>query len=173
MSNPTAQVRPPPVAAGGCEIINVPNALAKKVGVQFKLQAATSLTQGEAALNKLASNFGDWLEQEVAGLEQARAALKDLGLTSSVATDLSTRSLDLKGLGGTYNHPLVTRIGGCLFRLLDEAPHSSIPAALIDAHVDAVRAIVRHQIRDPAHPVGQALVAELEQRVRALTTKTA
>ena len=50
MSNPTAQVRPPPVAAGGCEIINVPNALAKKVGVQFKLQAATSLTSRTSAL---------------------------------------------------------------------------------------------------------------------------
>ena len=41
-----------------------------------------------------------------------------------------------------------------------------MPLSLIDAHVDAARAIVRTGIRDAAHPVGLALVGELESRVR-------
>jgi hypothetical protein len=172
MSNTDLKTPTPPTAAGSCEIIHVPNTLAKKVGPNFKLSGAASIAKAEGALKALASNFGDWLEQEIASLEQIRSTLKQAGMTAEVASLLSIRALDLKGLGATYNHPLVTRIGGSLFKLLDETRASDVPMTLIDAHVDAVRAIVRNQIRDAAHPVGQALVSELEQRVRETAAKT-
>jgi hypothetical protein len=161
------------VPAGGCEIIKVPNTLALKVGPNFKLSGAASIAKAEKAMQALASNFGEWLEQEVAALEQVRSTLKQDGLTEEVAKLLSVRALDLKGLGTTYEHPLVTRIGASLFKLLDETKAADVPMTLIDAHVDAVRAIVRNQIRDSAHPLGQALVTELEKRVRELAAKTA
>ena len=41
------------------------------------------------------------------------------------------------------------------------------PASEIDAHIDAIRAIVRDNIRDSDHPVGKALANELEARVSA------
>ena len=158
---------------GGCEIIQVPNTLARKVGPNFKLSGASSILKAEQALKSLASNFGEWLENEITALEQVRGTLKQAGLTKEVADQLSIRALDLKGLGTTYEHPLVSRIGACLFRLLDETRPADVPLALIDAHVDAVRAIVRNQIRDAAHPVGEALISELEKRVRELAVKTA
>jgi hypothetical protein len=159
-------------AAGDCEIIHVPNTLARKVGPNFKQSGAASIANAEKAMAKLSSNFGEWLEQEIAQLEQVRATLKQCGMTPEVAQRLSVRALDLKGLGTTYQHPLVTRIGGSLFKLLDETAPDAVPMTLIDAHVDAVRAIVRNQIRDASHPVGQALVNELESRVRELASKS-
>ena len=172
MQNSNAGVARTPLA-GGCEIIQVPNTLASKVGPNFKASGASSVLKAEQALKVLASNFGEWLEQEIAQLEAVRATLKQSGLTKEVADLLSVRALDLKGLGTTYQHPLVTRIGGSLFKLLDETRPSDVPMTLIDAHVDAVRAIVRNQIRDAAHPVGEALVSVLEKRVRELAAKVA
>jgi hypothetical protein len=162
MSNTPARA----LAEGQCEIIEVPNRLAAKVGPNFRLNAAASVAKAEQAMKALASNFGDWLEEEIVALEQVRASLKQDGLTADVATKLSVRALDLKGLGATYEQPLVARIGASLFELLDDAEPTQVPLSLIDAHVDAARAIVRTGIRDAAHPVGLALVGELESRVR-------
>jgi hypothetical protein len=168
MSNTAAQ---PELAPGQCQIINVPNKLAAKVGPNFKLSGAASIAKAEQAMKALASNFGEWLEQEIVALETVRATLKQAGLTPEVAQLLAVRALDLKGLGTTYEHPLITRIGGSLFKLLDEVQPAHVPMNLVDAHVDAVRAIVRNQIRDAGHPVGMALISELELRVRELIAK--
>ncbi len=165
MSNTAAQ---PELAPGQCQIISLPNKLAAKVGPNFKMSGAASIARAEQAMKALASNFGEWLEQEIVALEKVRASIKQGGLNAEAANLLSVRALDLKGLGTTYEHPLVTRIGGSLFKLLDEVQPVHVPMNLIDAHVDAVRAIVRNQIRDAAHPVGMALVGELELRVREL-----
>jgi hypothetical protein len=161
MSNSSARV----LAEGQCEIIEVPNRLAAKVGPNFRMNAAASVAKAEKAMKALASNFGDWLEDEIVALEKVRASLKQDGLTAEVANQLSVRALDLKGLGATYEQPLVARIGASLFKLLDESEPAAVPLSLIDAHVDAARAIVRTGIRDAAHPVGLALVGELESRV--------
>jgi hypothetical protein len=37
---------------------------------------------------------------------------------------------------------------------------------LIDAHIDAIKAAVRDDIKDEDHPVGKVLVQELESRVK-------
>jgi hypothetical protein len=62
----------------------------------------------------------------------------------------------------------VGRISGSLCRLLDEPEkRPGAPLQLIDAHVDAIRACVRDEIRDENHPIGGALAAELEARTGA------
>ena len=152
------------ISPGECEIINIPNVLARKVGPGFKVADALAVARAEGALKKLSANFGDWLEDEVHGLEQARLRTRLTGLTEAALTELKTRALDLKGLGATYERPLVARIGGSLFKLLD-VMGGTASLKLVDAHVDAARAIVRNKIQDEGHPVGKVLVSELERQV--------
>ena len=45
----------------------------------------------------------------------------------------------------------------------DQRP--SLPRTLVDAHIDAIRAIVRDEIRDPQHPIGTRLASALEASV--------
>ena len=76
------------------------------------------------------------------------------------------RAHDMKGLGGTYGFPLITRVAASLCRMTDrDEVRMKAPLFLIDAHIDAIKAIVRDQIRDEEHPVGTALAAELERKV--------
>ena len=49
--------------------------------------------------------------------------------------------------------------------LEDPAARTAAPVFLVDAHIGAIKAAVRDEIRDADHPVGKALVGELEGRV--------
>lgn len=151
---------------GSVEMIQVPNTLRIKVGTRFGGVDASAVARAEAALQSLAGQFSQWLQDEIDKLEAARSAIRTLGLTAATADRLYLHAHDLKGLGTTYEFPLVTRIAGSLCKLMDEpAARTAIPVFLLDAHIDAIRAVVRDGIRDTNHPVGCILAAELEDRV--------
>ena len=81
--------------------------------------------------------------------------------------NLDLRAHDLKGLGTTYGYQLITRIAGSLCRLIDDKDKRvQAPLDLVDAHIDAIKAAVRDEIKSDEHPVGRILVEELERRVK-------
>ena len=60
----------------------------------------------------------------------------------------------------------MTRIAGSLCKMLDDAERRmSAPLPILDAHIDAIRAVVRDQIKTDEHPTGRDLAETLEQRV--------
>jgi hypothetical protein len=128
---------------------------------------ASAIAKAEAALKSLSGNFSQWLNDEVSKLDAARAEVRAQGVTADTMESLYLRAHDLKGLGATYGYPIVTRIGALLCRLIDDkGKRLDAPMALIDAHIDAIKAAVRDSITTEDHPVGQMLVRELESRVR-------
>lgn len=149
-------------------VIQVPNTLRAKVGGAFGAIDPSAIAKAEAAMKALSANFAQWLDDEVVKLEDARARLRTEGLTPETSENLYLRAHDLKGLGGTYEFPLVTRIAGSLCTLIETPARMAATALpLIDAHVDAIRAVVRDKIKTDDHPVGLALVTALERQVGA------
>ena len=147
-------------------VIPVPNNLKTKMGGLAALDAS-AIAKAEAAMQALSANFGQWLNDEVAKLEASRANIKSNGLTKETAEALYFRAHDLKGLGTTYEFPLVTKLAGSLCKLIDDpARRDKAPMVLVDAHIDAIKAMVRDGIRDPEHPVGRVLTTELETKVK-------
>ena len=148
-------------------VINVPQNLRAKVGGTAALDAA-AVAKAEEALKALSANFDQWLQDEVTKLENARAGVKQHGLNAQTAETLYFRAHDLKGLGATYEFPLVTKLAASLCKLIDDDDKRlNAPLLLVDAHIDAIKAVVRDGIRDPEHPVGRVLAGELEKQVRA------
>jgi hypothetical protein len=170
MSNPapTRAFAPAPAApqASGSEMIQVPNTLRLRVGNRFGGLNAGAVAKAEAALKSLSSQFIQWLKDELTKLEAARAAIHDQGLTKETADKLYTHAHDLKGLGATYEFPIVTRMAGSLCKLLD-TPEARLkaPMKLVDGHIDAIKAAVRDDIRDDQNPMGRILAEELERQV--------
>ena len=90
-------------------------------------------------------------------------------MTVEAMESLYLRAHDLKGLGTTYGYQLITRIAASLCRLMDDKEKRAVaPMALVDAHIDAIKAAVRDDIKADDHPVGRVLVEELERRVKAV-----
>jgi chemotaxis protein histidine kinase CheA len=143
-----------------------PHLLKARLGQKSSLFNADALAKAEAALKALSSNFTQWMSDEIAKLDAARAKITELGFNQDTADQLYAHVHDLKGLGATYEFPLVTRVAASLCVLMSERTRRpSLPLSLIDAHIEAVRAIVRDDIRDPQHPVGDRLAAALEASV--------
>ncbi|NSX33332.1 Hpt domain-containing protein [Brevundimonas vesicularis] len=152
MSNP-AQITPPT------------NSLRLKVGGGFGINA-DAIARAEEALKAMSAQFGQWLNDEIVKLDNAQADIREQGYTPVTAEALYFRAHDLKGLGTTYEYPLVTRIAGSLCKMLDDADRRmTAPIAILDAHIDAIRAVVRDQIKTDEHPTGRALAETLEARV--------
>ncbi|WP_292036902.1 MULTISPECIES: Hpt domain-containing protein [unclassified Brevundimonas] len=152
MSNPPQVIRPP-------------NPLRAKVG-GFGGIDADAIAKAEAALKAMSAQFGQWLQDEITKLDQAQADIRTRGYTPETAEALYFRAHDLKGLGATYQYPLVTRIAGSLCRMMDDADRRmAAPLAILDAHIDAIRAVVRDEIQTDEHPVGRELAETLEARV--------
>ena len=149
------------------QMIQVPNTLRLKVGGRLGAIDPAAIAKAEAALKSLSGNFAEWLADEGSKLEAARQRVRAEGLTPEAAENLYLRAHDLKGLGATYEYPLVTRIAGSLCKLIDDPDkRAEAPLFLVDAHIDAVKAAVKGGIQTDSDPVGHALVTELEQRVQ-------
>jgi len=148
------------------QVINQPNSLKLKLGGRFGGIDMAAIAKAEAALASLSGNFAQWMQEELQKLEAARQAIRVDGMTTQSAEGLYYRAHDLKGLGATYDFPLITRIAASLCRLIDDPEtREAAPMFLVDGHIDAIRAAVRDEIRTDTHPVGKVLIAELERRV--------
>jgi len=147
------------------QVIRPPNPLRAKVG-GFGGIDADAIAKAEAALKAMSAQFGQWLQDEVTKLDQAQSDIRAKGYTPETAEALYFRAHDLKGLGATYQYPLVTRIAGSLCRMMDDPDRRmAAPLAILDAHIDAIRAVVRDEIQTDEHPVGRELAETLEARV--------
>lgn len=154
------------------QVINAPNTLKLRLGGgKFGGIDAAAIAKAEAALASLSGNFSEWMQDELTKLDAARQAIRVTGLNAETAEGLYFRAHDLKGLGATYEFPLVTRIAASLCKLIDDPDtRQSAPMFLVDAHIDAIRAAVRDNIKTDTHPVGKILITELERRVAAIAT---
>jgi HPt (histidine-containing phosphotransfer) domain-containing protein len=122
------------------------------------------IARAEAALLELSSEFAAWMRSECERLEAARLDVKRRGMTEETHEVLFRAAHDVKGEAATFGFPAAAGVAESLCRLLEHTPEiARIPVALIDQHVDAVRAITREYARpDLAHLAG-ALTLRLRE----------
>jgi HPt (histidine-containing phosphotransfer) domain-containing protein len=120
------------------------------------------VARAEAALAELSSEFGGWMDSECTRLEAARQDVKHSGFTQKTHETLFRAAHDIKGEASTFGFPAVAGIANSLCRLVEHTPEMQrIPLALIDQHVDAVRAVVREYARPDLLDIATALTRRL------------
>ena len=147
------------------EMTTPPNLLQIKIGGPISGGDLHLIQKAEEALKDLSGNFQNWLEEEVEKLETAAAAVREHGLKGDEGEQLFIRAHDLRGLGSTYDFPIITRLAGSLTKMIDiPEKRQEAPRALALAHVDAIRAALSQNIRDIDDNIAAALATELETR---------
>ncbi|WP_417471202.1 Hpt domain-containing protein [Maricaulis sp.] len=145
------------------EMIAAPNMLQIKVGGPIGAADLHLIEKAENALNDMRSDFALWLEDEVVKLEESAAIVRKAGLKGQEGEDLFIRAHDLRGLGSTYEFPIITRLASSMTKIIDMPEKRQVaPVALVLAHVNAIRAALVQNIRDTSDPVAAELADELE-----------
>jgi hypothetical protein len=147
------------------EIFMPPNILKAKVGGVGVGLDMGAVKRAEAAMENLKAEFHDWINDDVAKLVEARDGYKT-AQTEETQSRLYCTAHDLKGQALTFEHPFVARVASSLCKLLDG--HAANPMALINAHVETIRLLVKQNVKDKADPTTTALAMELEARVSEL-----
>jgi HPt (histidine-containing phosphotransfer) domain-containing protein len=145
------------------EVITPPNKLEGVAG--GALDGDDPVARAEAALAQLSSEFSDWMDDECEQLDRARRNVRQAGMAAQQREALFRAAHDIKGQAATLGFPLVAAVAESLCLLIDETNDPRrIPLALIDQHVDAVRAIIREHSR----PQAEAVASKLTRTLRAV-----
>jgi len=149
------------------EVINPPNPLRKALSTVKSMDPNDDpVARAEQALVQLSGEFSAWMEAECKRLDQARCAVKSKGFSKATREALFHAAHDIKGQAATFGYPWVAGSADSLCRLIEHTPETArIPLALVDQHVDAVRAIVR----ESARPEVLGIADELTKRLREVT----
>lgn len=151
------------------QMITPPNNLKAKVGPGKGVDAQT-LERAQALVNEMAGDF------ELRAADEADHILK---LAEIAETDASEERMvdifrighELKGQGGTFGYPLITKIGGSLCRYIElVGDDNPIDLEVIRAHALALRAVAGNKIAGDGGPVEKRVLGELE---RLLSIKVA
>jgi len=152
----------------GAEIIKAPNSLKKaKLGSgPAKLDQAL-LERAEAAVQKLEVNYSEWVKDD---LDEIEATLRKLiaaeGKDRDALKALYRVVFDTKGQGGSFGFPLLTQVAGSLAEFIcekNELDRFAIEVAA--AHVSAMRAVIKENVRDDGGQTGIELIEGLQALV--------
>lgn len=147
------------------EVITPPNKL-RSVLKPASPSDEDPVARAERAMADLAPEFSSWMEQEAERLDAARHHIREAGLNPKTRDALFHAAHDIKGEAATFGYPAVAAVAESLCRLIEHTPGMErIPLALVEQHVDAVRAIVRESEQADA----EATAATLIERLRAVT----
>jgi HPt (histidine-containing phosphotransfer) domain-containing protein len=147
------------------EVITPPHELRKAV-IHVEDADDDPVARAEAALAQLSTQFADWMHAECERLEAARQEVKRLGLSQKTSGELFRAAHDIKGEAATFGYAEAAAVAESLCRLLEHTPDMTrIPMALVEQHVDAVRAIAREHTRADL----AAVAGELTQQLRSVT----
>ena len=150
------------------EMIAAPNMLQIKIGGPIGAADLHLIEKADNALNDMRSDFALWLEDEVEKLEKSASIARKEGLKGSEGEELFIRAHDLRGLGSTYDFPIITRIASSMTKMIDMPEKRAVaPIGLVLAHVNAIRAALVQNIRDSSDPVAAELADQLELMAEA------
>jgi HPt (histidine-containing phosphotransfer) domain-containing protein len=143
------------------EVITPPHELRKAVAPATDPND-DPIARAEAALAELSSEFATWMQSECERLQAARQDVVREGFTEKTQATLFRAAHDIKGEAATFGYAAVAGVADSLCRLIEHTPDMThIPIALVERHVDAVRAVVRENARPDHADIAQALTLRL------------
>jgi hypothetical protein len=159
---PGALAAPAPI-----EVIRPANRLRTKIGPP-RPQIPDLIDRAEAALLAMTDDYLCWVAQDIDLLqgEATRAEAGDAVEHAAALQAIHGIAHDIKGQGGTFGFILVTWIAASLCRYLESrAEDGRADPAILGAHIDALRVVVRNGIRGDGGAIGTELVRELAEAI--------
>ncbi|WP_420414703.1 Hpt domain-containing protein [Roseibium sp.] len=146
------------------EIVSPPTDLRKKVRELSPREARKfdPVKAAEAALERIAPHFGNWMDNEAKGLVSAWDIVKSDGVSKESVDTLYQSVHNIKGQGLTLGFPLVGDVAASFCHLIENLPApEDLPVGLAEGFVEAIRAMVTEGAKDTANKTGVELLDTL------------
>lgn len=147
---------------GSLRVIEAPKDLKDKVG-GGGFSTLQNLS-ADRAVKTVARLFGEQAKFDLAELDHAFAAFCNGARGPEANRALFLPAFALKSMGGTCGYPLLSQVADSLCVLLDSSPAETLPIRLaaLEAHIDAIRAILKDEIRGDGGALGRELLKSLQ-----------
>lgn len=151
-------------------IFHLPNTLKAKLGrgSQYTFELPVELLEkAEEELDRVALDFHDWAADYLKRLMRlVSEAETSPELRRRVFRDINGLAHELRGQGGLFGYPLMTTLALSLYEATEPGcPETDDSVAIVKAHVDAMRVVVRDQIKGDGGAVGRALLDSLRAAI--------
>ena len=129
---------------------------------------AETIARAEAAVAELAANYPDVALRDIADSQAALDAAKmEPAHRQEHIERLFAIVHNIKGQGGSFGFPLVTRIGQSLCQLIKQsAAVRESDLSIIQVHLDALELILKKRIKGDGGETANKLAAHLEALTR-------
>lgn len=151
------------------QIVIPPNPLREKVSGGGPI-SEEMLKRAEEAVEGLAAQFDELMAGELEKLSQlVDAGIREPERRLEIARLIFEIAHDLRGQAGTFNYPLITRVGSSLCRFTDDlAACNERELQIIRLHVDAMQAILAEVQHGDGAAVAEEIADGLEKAVRKM-----
>jgi hypothetical protein len=153
-------------AGGGkkFQVMNPPNLLKSRVGVGGFDPGAVKRMEG--AIQGLKGEFEAQAKEDVAKLSAAAGDLLRAPNDQEKRQTVYMLAHELRGQGGSFGYPLVTRFGDQLCRYLDAADILDAKAlVVVKAAADAIAVVINNGVSGDGGDTGRQLVSMLDNVV--------
>jgi hypothetical protein len=152
------------------QIINPPNRLRERVTGNGPI-SEEMLARAEAAVESLSGQFGELLASEIAKLGRlyAEGVAAEPDRQIALAKTIFEVAHDLRGQAGTFNYPLITRIGSSLCRFTENLTECDARCyEVIRVHIEAMDAVLHNGLHGDGGPLGEEIAGGLETAVKKI-----
>ncbi len=145
------------------QVINPPNLIKAKVSGSGGPSSAM-LERAEEAINRLSDDYPKWAMKDIETL----CTLMEEAEKSDDARIENLRQIfklahDMRGQGGSFGYPLMTRVGSSLCRFTEVLNNPDERAMkVVRAHVEAMRAVIVNRVRGDGDAIGREIAQGLE-----------
>ena len=145
-----------------------PNNLRKaKVGAGRAKLDPKVLESAQKVVEKIQDEYSDWADEDLAALDQVLREFKAGGDDQEASLKTLYRlSLDMKGQGGSFGYRMMSEVAARLNDFIAKRNMlSALDIEVVEAHIAALHAIYRQNIRDDGGKLGTALLVGLDKIV--------
>lgn len=148
------------------EVITPPHSIKDKVGRGGR-PSKDMLAKAEAAISKMSEDYPEWAMNDVDRLEALVQGTKPAtGNGRVVMEDAFKLAHDMRGQGGSFGYPLMTRISNSFCRFVEELEAVDEAAVQIcKAHVQSMRAVLSNKVKGNGGSIGAQIAEGLEAAV--------
>jgi hypothetical protein len=171
-----SQDRKDPKSGGGqkadVQIITPPNLLKQKVSGSGG-PTPDMLAKAEAAISQMSDDYPNWALVDVDRLGAMVAEAKPSDASGKeVLGEAFKLAHDMRGQGGSFGYPLMTRIANSFCRFIEALDNVDAGALEIcDAHVKSMRAVLQNRVKGDGGTLGAQIADGLETAVQRYKAK--